>query len=244
MAAPKMLDLFCCAGGAAMGYHRSGFDVYGVDIEPQANYPFPMHQGDALDVLRRLVAGEGVTFSTSSDLFSSGRSTTLRLTDFAAAHGSPPCQAYSTITPDRSRHPRLIEPLRDLLRATGLPYVIENVEGARRELHHPVKLCGSSFGLKVRRHRYFETPVTILHPPCQHATQGRPVGVYGDHPQDDSYYRRPDGTLRGNKAASVEHAREAMGIEWMSWLELAEAVPPAYTEHIGRQLLDALGGAA
>lgn len=211
----RLLDLFCCEGGAAVGYHRAGFDVVGVDIEPQPNYPFPMVVADALDP-------------------------PFDLADFDAIHASPPCQGYSTITPDPDRHPRLIGPVREMLRASGRPYVIENVEGARRHLIEPLKLCGSSFGLPVRRHRYFESNVFLWSMPCRHPDQGRPVGVYGDHPQDDFEYLRPDGTRRGAKANSVDHAREAMGMPWASWNGCREAIPPAYTEWIGAQLVEHL----
>ena len=217
MTRPLLLDLFCCEGGAATGYHRAGFDVIGVDIDPQPNYPFPFVQADALNP-------------------------PFDLTRFDAIHASPPCQAYSTITADQSRHPRLIGPIRDLLRSTGLPYVIENVEGARLELDHPVRLCGSGFGLRVRRHRYFETNWTLWGMPCVHGGQGRPTGVYG-YPQNHEYLR-PDGTHRGAKATSIDDARDAMGMPWASWNGCTQAIPPAYTEHIGRQLLEHIGEVA
>lgn len=212
---PRLLDLFCCEGGAATGYAAAGFEVVGIDLDPQPRYPFQFIQGDAL------VAFEMPAWIDTFDVI----------------HASPPCQGYSTITPDQSRHERLIPVVRDLLRKTGLPYVIENVEGARLELDHPIKLCGSAFGLAVRRHRYFESNVALLGAPCSHVQQGRPIGVYGDHPQDDIDYRRPDGTRRGQKALTLEHAREAMGMPWASWRGCAEAVPPAFTEYIGAQLL-------
>ena len=210
----RLLDLFCGAGGAAMGYSQAGFtEIVGVDIAPQPNYPFEFIQGDALEP-------------------------PVRLEDFDLIHASPPCQGYSTITPDQSKHPRLIPPTRRLL--DGFPYVIENVEGSRRDLCGPVKLCGSAFGLKVRRHRYFEASFAFWSLPCAHGLQGRPVGVYGDHGQDDHEYRRPDGTHRGAKARDVPHAREAMGMDWGGWRDLAEAIPPAYTKFIGEQFIDQL----
>lgn len=213
---PRLLDLFCKAGGAGMGYHRAGFEVLGVDRDPQPNYPFEFIQADALEY----VAEHGA--------------------EFDVRHASPPCQAYSTITPDASRHPRLIPVIRILLQHFDGPYVIENVEGSRLDLDHPVKVCGSSFGLLVRRHRYFETNVPMLQLPCSHGTQGRPIGVYGDHPQDDREYRRPDGTRRGSKARDTAEAGRAMGIDWMHWSELTQAIPPAYTEFLGHQLMDHL----
>lgn len=209
---PLLLDLFCGQGGAGMGYYLSGFDIVGVDIDPQPEYPFRFVQADAL---------------------------TFPLDGFHAVHASPPCQAYSTITPDKSAHPQLIGPVRDRLAASGLPYVIENVEGARRELVNPIRLCGSSFGLGVRRHRWFESNVALLALPCTHDVQGTPVGVYGDGP-DSREFLRPDGSRRGAKARSVAHAREAMGMPWADWHGCAEAVPPAFTHHIGSQLLEHL----
>jgi len=227
---PRILDLFCCEGGAGRGYADAGFDVIGVDIAPQPNYPYPFHQGDALHILRDLIlaAHLGGTVNVADVEYT--------LDDFDAIHASPPCQAYSTITPDKSKHQELIAATRELLQETGLPYVIENVAGARRELVDPVLLCGSAFGLGVRRHRYFESNVFLTGIPCAHALQGTPVGVYGDH-ADKVEVLRPDGTRRGRKASSVDEARDAMGMPWASWHGLREAIPPAYTEHIGRQLL-------
>ena len=134
----------------------------------------------------------------------------------------------------QSRHPRLIAPLREMLVDIGVPYVIENVVGARAHMLSPVMLCGSSFGLKVRRHRLFESNVNLSGLPCDHASQGRAVGVYGS-PERRQYYRQ-DGTPRNRKAGSVDEARDAMGIDWMSWSDLTEAIPPAYTKHLGAQL--------
>lgn len=212
---PRLLDLFCCQGGASTGYVAAGFEVVGVDIEPQPLYPYTFIQADAID------------FVTEH-----GR-------EFDAIHASPPCQAYSTITPDRSKHPELIEPTRAALVETGLPYVIENVEGARRELVDPIRLCGSSFGLRVRRHRYFESNVGLVSMPCNHSAQGQPVGVYGGH-GDAVEFLRPDGRRRGAKARDTEDARDAMGMDWADWHGLREAIPPAYTEFIGHQLMSAL----
>lgn len=204
----RLLDLFCCAGGAAMGYHRAGFDVWGVDINPQPNYPFAFSQYDALEWLKR-----------------------CDLSRFDAIHASPPCQAFTAY---RRRgngvgdsYPDLIAPVRAALEATGLPYVIENVVGA--PLRDPVQLCGSSFGLDIRRHRLFETNWPCVAPPCNHAWQTP---------------RFPPATNRTNLRRTVEvgayrcHrlAPAAMGIDWMSNDELSEAIPPAYTEWIGRQL--------
>jgi DNA (cytosine-5)-methyltransferase 1 len=213
---PRLLDLFCGAGGAAMGYWRAGFDVVGVDIEPQPHYPFEFVQADALDVLRC-------------------KPWAMR---FDAYHASPPCQAYAGLAAKDGRHPRLIEPVRDLLKATGAtPYVIENIVGA--PLRTTVMLCGSMFGLNVRRHRLFETSDLILGSPrCAHDTQDELRAYYGKKGRLVWQGRRP--LLRG----SVEQAPADMGIDWMTWNELREAIPPAYTEYIGAQLLAHLGVAA
>lgn len=218
MSRPRLLDLFSGGGGAGMGYHRAGFDVVGVDIKTHPDYPFPMI---LMDAMTALTGG-------------------IDLTPFAVIAASPPCPRYSTITPDSSRHthPDLIGPVRDALRLWGGVYVIENVAGAMSAMRNPVKICGSSFGLDVRRHRLFESKVFLMTMSCRHFDQGRPIGVYGDHPQDDEYYRRPDGTRRGNKAKTIEQAGEALGIDWMTtWDDLTDAIPPMFTEFIGAQLL-------
>ena len=143
------------------------------------------------------------------------------------------------MTADPDRHPDLIGPVRALLIESGLPYVIENVPQA--PLVNPVTLCGSAFGLRVRRHRAFESSAPLTGTGHFHAEQGRPVGVYGQHP-DRRQYLRPDGTERGTKATSLGHGQRAMGIDWMTWPELAESIPPAFTQWIGAQLLDVLRG--
>jgi DNA (cytosine-5)-methyltransferase 1 len=212
--APRLLDLFCCEGGAGMGYHRAGFEVVGIDKLPQPLYPFEFHQADAIEYVRE----HGHKFDV--------------------IHASPPCQAHSTITPDKSKHTDLIPATRAALLDVGRPFVIENVEGAKRALIDPVRLCGSSFGLRVRRHRWFEASVHLWSMPCMHESQGTPVGVYGDHA--DGVTRRPDGTSRGVKAQTVPEARNAMGMPWASWHGATQAIPPAYTEFIGRQLMEHL----
>jgi DNA (cytosine-5)-methyltransferase 1 len=220
MSRPRLLDLFCGAGGAAEGYRRAGFDVTGVDLEPHEFPPGDFVQADALQIL-------------AAPAF---------LASFDVVHASPPCQRFSTITPSAARadHLDLIAPVRDLLRAWGGPYVIENVEGARRELIDPVRLCGSSFGLRVRRHRWFESNVWLMSLPCRHVEQGEAIGVYGSHGDNSYTYRRPDGTKRGTRAANAADAGDALGIDWMDWGDLAESIPPAYTEWIGDQLRRAL----
>jgi len=217
-----MLDLFCGAGGCSVGYARAGFEVVGVDIHPHADYPYPMFVADAI--------------AFADEWLSAG--------NFDVVHASPPCPRYSSATPaaNRDKHPDLVEPVRELLRDWGGPYVIENVPGS--PLENPVTLCGSMFGLGVRRHRLFETNVPMLQPECDHRSQPQVWGVYGDH-GDAKPVTRPDGTSRGNKARDAAHAREVMGIDWMtSWDDLADAIPPAYTEWIGLQLLEHVGEVA
>ena len=207
---PRLLDLFCGAGGAAMGYHRAGFEVVGVDINPQPHYPFEFHQADAL---------------------------AYPLDGFDVIHASPPCQSYA-ITNNiwkkaAGHYPDLVEPTRALLAATGLPYVIENVPGA--PLVNPVTLCGASFGLRVYRHRLFESNVFLM-------ASGHPRHVarasYGRTPKADEFF-----TISGH-FGDVEGGRRAMGIDWMTRQELSQSIPPAYTEWIGRQLIAALERAA
>lgn len=218
---PKLLDLYCCAGGAGEGYARAGFDVDGVDIAPQPNYPHTFINRDALIYIR-----------------SHGHK-------YDAFHASPPCQPFTAY---RRRgagvgasHLDLIDETRDALEATGKPYVVENVAGARVRLVNPITLCGSSFGLDVRRHRLFESNIALTALPCDHSWQ---------------LPRFPPATNRTNLRRTVEvgvyriplHVqRQAMGIDWMSLAELSQAIPPAYTEHLGAQLLAQLamvGGAA
>jgi DNA (cytosine-5)-methyltransferase 1 len=197
-----------------MGYHRAGFDVVGVDIEPQPNYTFRFYQADALRLDDRWIEAER----------------------FDAIHASPPCQLWSGM--HGSSGPDLITPLRPLLEATGLPYVIENVPGA--PLEGPI-LCGSSFGLGVRRHRRFETNFPLIVPPCAHGQQAPRFEVY-DH---GAWYKSAVVPVYGTGGGKGrEHWAEAMGIDWMTDSEMAEAIPPAYTELIGHQLLAHVKAAA
>ena len=214
---PRLLDLFCGGGGAAMGYWLAGFDIVGVDIAKQPRYPFPFFQADAIEFAK----------------FYGGR--------FAAIHASPPCQAYSRLAarhPDRE-YPDLVGPTRDVLQAAGVPYVIENVPEA--PLIDPVVFCGSAFNLgtdkyQLRRHRAFETNWPLFNGAgCAH--DDRPVISVAGHAGRAS---------RNNSGSSAER-REALATPWLAGDPLPEAIPPAYTEYIGKQLLahlEALNAAA
>lgn len=214
---PRLLDLFCGAGGCSVGYARAGFEVVGVDIAPQPNYPFEFIQADALMMLEAQLGQE-----------------------FAAIHASPPCQFYASLA-TKGEHWRSIPPTRDLLLDHGLPYVIENISDARWDMREPTKLCGSMFDLNVRRHRLFETTFPVMTQPCNHHWRNEIRAYYGKKgwlvwspkgAQVQKAGRKP--ILRG----SVEDAPADMGIDWMtSWDELREAIPPAYTEHIGQYLM-------
>jgi DNA (cytosine-5)-methyltransferase 1 len=213
---PRLLDLFCGAGGAAMGYARAGFEVVGVDIKPQPHYPFEFVRDDALEVLKILATGY--------PLFSPD-----------AIHASPPCQAFTNARTIHGvgAHLDLLTPTRTLLQATGLPWVIENVPGA--PMRADVILCGSQFGLEdpgvggLVRHRLFEfsDPPMHLLPPCTHSKATISVFGHGGH----IYH-------------GVASWRRAMGIDWMTRDELSQAIPSAYTEWIGHQLITALEVAA
>ncbi len=222
---PRLLDLFCGAGGATAGYQRAGFHVTGVDIEPQPHYcGDEFHQADAL------------TFPLDG------------LDGFDAIHASPPCQGYS-----RMRHlpwlagneyPLLIEPVRDRLTASGAPYVIENVEDSPLQRVpslfgvHGVLLCGSMFGLPIYRHRPFESNVILLqpaHPRHRHViTPGRMLKNRGRI----TAWQQEGGV--GGHMGNVDRVRLAMGIDWMTAKEIGQAIPPAYTEWIGAQLMQHL----
>ena len=212
---PRLLDLFCCAGGAGMGYLRAGFEVVGVDIDPQPNYPFEFHQGDAFAYL----ATHGH--------------------EFDVIHASPPCQGYTTMSAKhptaRGEWPRLIPDIRAALIASSRMYVIENVAGARRDMIRPMKLSGGMFGLGVERPRLFESNISLVSKPFRKANPS--VGVYGRHHDGRRLWTRANGTeLRA--ARTLVEGRLAMGIGWMGWRELTEAIPPAYTKFIGAQLLE------
>lgn len=218
---PRLLDLFCGAGGAARGYHDAGFEVVGVDIKRQPNYPYEFICEDATKFLDSFWHPYPV----------------WKISDFDAIHASPPCQSFTAYR--RKGHgvgvdyPDLIAKVREDLEDTGLPYVIENVPGA--PLDNPVQLCGSSFGLDVRRHRLFESNVPMMVPPCDHSWQTpRFPGATNREPLSRStveigVWRIP---------LDVQHW--AMGIDWMTLEELSEAIPPVYTAHVGSYLMAAV----
>jgi DNA (cytosine-5)-methyltransferase 1 len=221
---PLLLDLFCGGGGAGMGYWRAGFDVIGVDLHPQKNYPFEFWQADAIETLENILY--------CKPMMVRGRS-------IAAIHASPPCQFASAMSACRpglaETYPNLIGPTRELLDAIGLPYVIENVPLARKWMRNPAVLCGHMFGLDLYRHRLFESNMPLqepLHP--QHVIPASKAGHW-----------RP-GTIMSvsGHVAPITEAKRAMGIDWMTRDELAESIPPLYTSFIGAQLLEAVEMAA
>lgn len=204
MSRPKLLDLFCCQGGAAMGYHRAGFDVVGVDIDPQPRFPFEFHQGDALKFLLE------------------------HWQEFDAFHASPPCQAWTLCQRIQgNEHPDFIKATRSAFELIGKPWVIENVEGA--PMVDPITLCGAMFGVETYRHRLFESnvPIVAAHHP-RHTARNTKMGRT---PVPGEFMH-----VVGN-FAGVDRAREVMEMPWATRDGLREAIPPAYTEHIGAQLL-------
>jgi DNA (cytosine-5)-methyltransferase 1 len=209
-----------------MGYARAGFDVVGVDLEPQPNYPFEFWQLDALEVLDWLLTGRWQCYS---------------LAEIDAIHASPVCYAWSKMRDCRPGskvdQPDLIAPLRPRLIAAGVPYVIENVPGA--PLLNPVQLCGSGLGMRLQRHRLFESNIPLWGVPCAH----------GQNPWNPAYGHSTGRQKRrvpviGEWRVPKHLQHEAMGIDWMTLAELTEAIPPAFTEHIGRQLISYLEAAA
>jgi DNA (cytosine-5)-methyltransferase 1 len=206
---PKLLDLFCGAGGASMGYARAGFEVTGIDVKHGKRYPFTYIRGDVRDYLDPEF-----------------------LQQFDVIAASPPCQTFSATKHLRNAQGKstskvnMIPMVRDALVNSNRLYVIENVPNA--PLINPIQLCGSGFGLKVRRHRLFESNMPLVGNHCDHKSQGKPVGIYGSM-RDEI----PNG---GHTAKTMEEANNAMGIDWMIWGELVESIPPAYTEFIGKQL--------
>lgn len=215
---PKVIDLYCGAGGASMGYHLAGFDVTGVDNEPHPDYPFKFVLADALAVLR---GGAGID-----------------LLDYDLIAGGPPCKSENDLRHlSSTQHPDLLTPTLAVLRPLGRPYIIENVDSTKK-LHSPVLLCGAAYGLgahcrdgkyrPLRRHRLFESNLPLMSSGCA-CDHREPVGVYGEGgggPMTRGYKGHP------------EECREAMGIDWMHQRDLCQAIPPAYTRDLGEQALD------
>ncbi|WP_432113976.1 DNA methylase [Streptomyces sp. S1] len=218
-ARPLLLDLFCCAGGAAMGYRRAGFDVVGVDIAPRPNYPFTFVQADALEYLADLIA-------------------TGEIERFALVHTSPPCQAGCALTVGTNRskgwggtHVDLVPPTRALLEASGLPYVIEQPNG-RAEIRKDLTLCGEQFSLGVLRHRNFELGRWSVTRPAHRKHRGRVRGWRHGEFHDGPYVAAYG---NGGGKPSVPELQTAMGITWTDVREeLTEAIPPAYTQFLNR----------
>lgn len=237
MSRPKLLDLFCCAGGAGVGYARAGFDVYGVDIIGQPNYPYPFRQWDAIALLEHLLDDGEIGWPVGNGV------RWLSLNNFDAIHASPPCQASTALTKGTNKgreYPQLIPQTRELLAATGLPTVIENVPGS--DLRRDLTLCGEMFGLSVIRHRYFELDGFRAEQPDHRPHRGRVAGYRHGEWFDGPYFAvYGDGGGKG----TVQQWQAAMGIDWTNVRkEIAEAIPPAYTEHIGRHLLEHVSEAA
>jgi DNA (cytosine-5)-methyltransferase 1 len=237
----KLLDLFCCAGGAAMGYHRAGFDVYGVDLDPQPRYPFAFHQGDAIAVLSRLIDGGSVTFTRNDGELPE----VLTLADFDAIHASPPCQLFTSAPSNKANFHDLVNPVRELLHQVGVPWVIENVVGA--PMVEPAVLCGTQFGmraddvdgvpLKLVRHRLFESNVHLSAPTaCNHDRTVLTASVYGAGGGWTPQHRDSD-ARRGGYIPATSVIQKLMGIDWMSKHEMSESIPPVFTEHVGGQLM-------
>jgi DNA (cytosine-5)-methyltransferase 1 len=217
----RAADLFCGAGGAGMGIHRAGFDVEGWDCKAMKRYPFMFHLGDALEA---------------------------DLSGFDFVWASPPCQAHSALKtmPNAKKHEDLIPATRAKLKAWGGPWIMENVAGA--PLDNPLVLCGTMFGLgtadgkaELRRHRLFESNFALLTMDCRHNRE-MVCGVYGGHGRDRrrivGFYGHAGGkSVRdGAQQFSTAQRREAMGIDWMSGDELSQAIPPAYSEFLARQI--------
>lgn len=220
---PKLFDGFCCAGGAAYGYAQAGLIPFGVDLAPQPNYPYAFRLADVLLL----------------DPVKIGR-------EFDAIHLSPMCQGYTEmVAPGQVGAPRLIPAAKAWCEATGRPWIIENVVGAACDMPGATLLCGTMFGLgahgcELHRHRLFISNVAISAPcACQHSG-GPVVGVYGDHAR----VRAASHGGRGTRDPWPEPHRavmnRALGTGWMTAREASEAIPPAYTRHLGAQLLAAL----
>lgn len=217
---PRLLDLFCGAGGCSRGYQLAGFHVTGIDINPQ-----PRYCGDEFIQMDALAIDVDWVRN-----------------NFDAVHASPPCQAYCALKHlTRKEYPDLVDRTRKLLIEIGMPYVIENVPGA--PLINPVLRCGSAYGLRVKRHRLFESSFMLPGGACFHQLQGRPIDVSGTGGRRINR-RMDDHGGNTNKPRNLAEGRAAMGIDWMTRKELSQAIPPAYTEQIGKHLIKAMKGAA
>lgn len=228
---PLLLDLFCGIGGAAKGYERAGFDIIGVDWKVMPEYPYPIFRADALDFMRSLIYQDFKVIGNRPAV--------------AAIHASPPCRRFSTLSKSLGyeSHTDLLTPIRELLqeaesaygnkRGKKLPWIIENVPGA--PMQNPIILCGSMFDLKIergylQRHRLFESNVSLMVPgPCNHT--GQAIGVYG---------RGRGGGVLKERTANAQEARDLMGIDWAGRDGVTQAIPPAYTKYLGKQLLASL----
>lgn len=241
MSKPRILDLFCGAGGAGMGYARAGFEVVGVDIKPQPHYPFEFIQADVFEVLAGLQRASWIGGDVHYGGVSLGE-------EIVAIHASPPCQRYSHATASGAwkRHPDLVARTRSYLGATGAAWVIENVP--RAPLDRPITLCGTMFGLTatdddgtelhLKRHRLFESNLPLEAPGlCVHPKGVQWAGSYGGARRDKDEARN---VRHGGYVPSKAVQGQLLGIDWMIERELYEAIPPAYAEHIGYQLMSAL----
>lgn len=223
----RLLDLCCGPGGAATGYARVGFEITGVDMSPQPHYPYPFIQADAFHFLA-----------------------TADLSQFDAIHVSPFCQEYSqsrylrrAVAPHLAPKPKQIRAFRECLERTSLPWIIENVAGS--DLPAAVELCGSMFGLPIRRHRWFAASFLLFAPgPCRHTDSCiNPIGgkVRGYGSLSTHTYQDAKGHVRKREAyLPLATGQAAMGIDWMTLKELSQAIPPAYTAWVGQQLLEVL----
>lgn len=244
---PLLIDFYCGEGGASEGYRRAGFDVYGVDNAAARvrNYPFPYHQGDAIEALTTLISGGSLEFWDRR-----GAILEVTLDDIDVLAGSPPCTGYSRGTaavPDRlTRYDRLIGATREAFVMADKPYVIENVKDAKPELIDPVMLCATEFGLtardddgtllEVQRHRMFESNVFITGAGgCRHKPGAQVAGAYGGARRDKVEAR----TIRkgGYVPKSLDVLRSMLGTPWMTETGCFLSIPPAYTDHIGQQLM-------
>lgn len=218
-----------------MGYHRAGFEVFGIDINPQPNYPFLFIQMDALEAVRNAIANGSIRPNR-------------RRPHLSAIHASPPCQSYLNLGAVNRKlgrtydHADLIAATRELLEETGLPYVIENVADAKPQMLEPVRVCGTGLNLPLRRHRLFESNLPVTGIPCNHKAFSEPKYWTGWRPNGE--HRLSTVVQVYGNAGGTDQWPTAMGIDWMTNREMCEAIPPAYTECIGGQLLEALEVAA